>query len=135
MNSPPIASPTQESPRSNAISLPAVASARRWVWVGVLAHVVSMFAGLANQNLSPAAPAPDATHTFFLLLQGSSAAVCALVVGKLTSALKMKWGWVAIVLSLFSLLGVFALLSINRLTTGKLRAAGYRVGTFKTRAP
>ena len=134
---PPIASPTTESPQSNVISLRALANARRWVWAGVVAHVVSMFAAIANQNLSTtsAPAAPDVYQVLLLLLQIASAAFCALVVGKLTSALKLKWGWVAIILSLFSLLGLFVLLSLNKLATRKLRAGGYRIGTFKTGAP
>jgi len=133
---PPIASPTHESPQSNVVSLPALASARRWVWAGVLAHIVSMFAAIGTQNTTPGVPAtPDLSHLLLLLLQLVSAAFCAFVVGKLTSALKLKLGWVAIILSLFSLIGLFVLLSISRLATRKLRASGYRVGTYSVKAP
>ena len=130
---PPIASPTDDTPLAKAVSLPALARAQRWVWVGALAHVAAMLALMAGQPT--ASETPTAWQSLLILLALALLAFCAIVVAQLISALRMKGGWVAIILSLFSLIGLFVLLSINRLATRKLRAAGYRVSFFGAKAP
>ena len=133
-NLPPIASPTENTVPSNEINLPALARAQRWFWPGMMAHLASIFAYMAN-NPAGAAHAPGAAHGLFTALQLGFALFTAFVVGKLGSALKIRWAWLATILAMFALLGFVVLISINKLAVSKLRGAGYKVGVFGSRAP
>jgi len=81
-----------------------------------LANIGVLFLGMASRNATAGAvpEAPELRETMIGLMQLGLAFFVAFTTWNLASALKIKWAWLAAILSLFSIIGLLVLFNINK---------------------
>lgn len=136
-DSPPIASPTEDTLRPLPLDPAHLARVRRAWPLAVAANLAVGFLSMSAQKVGTAdiPESPDPQSLLLNLLSLALAIGVAFWVWKFASALRIKWAWLAAILSLFAVLGAGVIVTLNKLARVRLRAAGYSVSAFSARPP